>query len=443
MKPLVTFLALVVAVLLGRGAASQDSILNSPHNLSASGPGSTRAVSESEVCVFCHTPHNSSPAAPLWNRSEPGSTYTTYTSSTMKVAPGQPSGSTRLCLSCHDGTIALGEVLSRNQEIAMSGSSVMPAGRSRIGVDLSDDHPVSFRYATAAGASTELKPNPTDGTHSLLDDAGDVQCTSCHDPHDNSNGNFLRVDPKQAGLCGLCHAPQGWVASSHATSTATWNGQGSDPWPRTPYTTVQENACDSCHNVHRAGGKFRLLNTDVEEDVCFSCHNGNVAGKDIAGEFVKFRAHTVAATKGSHDPAETLTGRRTHVECADCHNPHRVNSTAVGGLPGSLQGVSGLDAAGKVVAAATKEYQICFKCHSDDADQNPRRIVRDSNQANIRRRFDPANPSYHPVVAAGRNPDVPSLKTGWTTASVIRCTDCHNNDTGPGNGGTGPKGPHG
>ena len=95
------------------------------HNLSTSGPGTTRAAAvggTSEVCVFCHTPHGATAAdqggatlrAPLWNRRVPaGATYTPYTSSSMDsqtIVAGfnnQPGGSSKLCLSCHDGTLAI------------------------------------------------------------------------------------------------------------------------------------------------------------------------------------------------------------------------------------------------------------------------------------------------------------------------------------------------
>ena len=40
---------------------------NTKHNLSVSGPGPAQATSETEICIFCHTPHNASPGTPLWN----------------------------------------------------------------------------------------------------------------------------------------------------------------------------------------------------------------------------------------------------------------------------------------------------------------------------------------------------------------------------------------
>ena len=69
-----------------------QSIVNTVHNLSISGPGEIKATSESEICIFCHTPHNSSPLRPLWNRNSPGLNYILYNSSTIQAAIGQPDG---------------------------------------------------------------------------------------------------------------------------------------------------------------------------------------------------------------------------------------------------------------------------------------------------------------------------------------------------------------
>ncbi len=425
------------------GVASAQDVVGSKHNLSASGQGTIRASAESQVCIFCHAPHNAAPQAPLWNRRDPGGQYDTYTSTTLKVAPGQPSGASRLCLSCHDGTIALGEVISRPADIGMVGPDRLPAGsRSTLGTDLRDDHPVSFGYSTSLGAlGTQLRANPTLSGRSLLDAQGQVQCTSCHDPHDDSYGKFLRTDPRYAALCNACHSPAGWDQSDHATSGRTWNGTGTDPWPTSDLTSVRENGCENCHVSHKAGGQQRLLRSSADETVCLACHSGTVATKDIAAELTKFRAHDPTLYTGVHDPAEVPNGRSTHVECADCHNPHQANSTPASGsgVSGALRGVSGLSSSGTPLSVATYEYEVCYKCHADDAASNPDRIPRLDAQANIRKQFDPGNVSFHPVETAGRNADVPSLKSPYTTASRITCTDCHNNDAGSG----GTNGPHG
>ena len=68
----------ILVVFILTNIISAQSIVNSVHNLSVSGPGSVIATSEDEVCVFCHTPHNSSPRQPLWNRSDPALNYSLY-----------------------------------------------------------------------------------------------------------------------------------------------------------------------------------------------------------------------------------------------------------------------------------------------------------------------------------------------------------------------------
>jgi hypothetical protein len=54
------------------------------------------------------------PNAPLWNRKLSGATYSTYNSSSIerqhRRAVAGPGGLSRLCLSCHDGTMAIGNV---------------------------------------------------------------------------------------------------------------------------------------------------------------------------------------------------------------------------------------------------------------------------------------------------------------------------------------------
>jgi hypothetical protein len=150
----------------------------------------------------------------------------------------------------------------------------------------------------------------------------------------------------------------------------------------------------------------------------------------------------VAASTGVHDPAEPAVIQARHVECADCHNPHATNSST-GLLPGSLAGVRGINSGGAEVKPATAEYQICFRCHADSPNMPAPRTTRQIVQTNARLEFATTNPSHHAVVGPGKNTNVPSLVAPWTTASTVKCSDCHNNNSGPGAGGVGPKGPHG
>lgn len=421
-------------------------IATSKHNLSATGSGSIRSTTETQMCVFCHAPHNASPSAPLWNKRTSGATYIPYTSSTSIARPGQPTGASLACLSCHDGTIALGELLSRGAVLPMTGGATgMPVGNSHLGTDLSDDHPVSFAYTSALAAARggELA-DPSSLTGKVkLDARGQLQCTSCHDPHDDTNGKFLVMPNQASALCVTCHTKPSWATSSHRTSSATWNGTGNNPWPHTTGTTVAANACESCHRPHTAAGKKWLMNALAEEVNCYVCHNGSVGKKNIQSEFTaKPSIHPVAATTGVHDPMETAVIQSRHVECVDCHNPHAVRATA-GALPGSLAEVRGVSIAGAETKTAVNEYEICFRCHGDSGGLPVPRTTRQVVQGNTRMEFQPTNPSFHPVAGRGVNTNVPSLLAPWTTASTMACGDCHNNNAGPGAGGTGPKGPHG
>lgn len=441
-------------------------ILSSKHNMSSSGPGDVKALTEDRVCIFCHTPHNATPLTPLWNRSiQEGVNYELYESSTLKVTLSQPTGPSRLCLSCHDGTVGIGAVLSVDGGIAMT--KELTARSTLLGTDLRNDHPFSFSYNEALPYDPELHPNLPDDL--LIYSGTAIHCTTCHDPHDNVNGQFLAVSNKNSALCTRCHNVSGWAASTHATSGATWNGSipTQNPWPwntkveaANQRLTVAENGCENCHVSHNAGGLQRLLKYQQEEDNCLkNCHNGQLGTTDIAAEFLKeSRHHPELATIGdssghAHDPTEDITSISGHVECQDCHDPHGVSQAPPqmpGMVNGRLQGVSGINKSGSAEVSSRFEYEICFKCHgnSDNALPVVTRVVSNMNKRLV---FDPTDPgltpSFHPIIDRGRNGNVPSLPSQDEPAlnanSIIYCTDCHDSDRSTKVGGTGPNGPHG
>ena len=432
---------LLLLLMVGTRPGGAQSIINTEHNLSASGPGDVRALSESEICIFCHTPHNSLPSSPLWNKDDPGYTYTLYHSSTIEAVPGQPDGSSILCLSCHDGTTALGSVLSRDSEIGFTGGiSSLPPGSSNISTDLADDHPISFDYTTGLAASDGQLKDPTAIVPPVALQNGRMQCTSCHDPHRNQTNDFLVVTNQFSELCFSCHDRDYWSFSAHATSTATWNGNGIDPWPRTEYLNVAENACESCHQPHSAGNRYRLLNELAEENNCLPCHNGNVAFTNVAAQLAKPYLHNVYGYNLDHDAAEDALVLTMHVECEDCHNPHAVNNAPAQAplANGRLSGVAGVDQSGNPVDPLQYAYELCYRCHADSPSKPVSLTTRQIEQNNVRLEFDPANPSHHAVNSAGVNPDVPSLIAPITESSIIYCTDCHGS-----NGSGSPEGPHG
>ncbi len=445
MRKLVIVGAIALAIFsLDATAWAASSILTTKHNLSASGPGTIKATVEKPICEFCHAPHRPGQSVPRWNRELSEVVYTTYHSSTLKAAVGQPNGASKLCLSCHDGTIALGKIKTEKNIIPFT-SITIPAGKTKLGTDLSDDHPISFTYDQSLAARNGQLEYPPLRQPVRLDKFSQLQCTSCHDAHDNTYGKFLVMDNTASALCVVCHRVRGWQLTAHRNSNASWNGVSPNPWFHSPNRTVSSNGCENCHNPHTANGREWLLNFNAEADNCYPCHNGNVASKNIQKEFQKPFRHPVGVSRGVHKPNEDPLWSSRHVECDDCHNPHVANSTQADPprAPGSLAELPGVNSAGSSTRPLLFEYELCYRCHADNPGTKSPTVVRWVFEKNLRQLFNQSNASYHPIEAPGKNPNVPSLLVPYTTSSLIYCTSCHNNDSGPKGGGAGPNGPHG
>ena len=475
---------------------SKADIINSKHDFRASSTANIKSVSASDACVFCHTPHNSGGASYLWNHQLSTRDFPVYSSSTLQstVTAIQPQDTSKLCLSCHDGTIALGDTVNDGSIAFAQGNSYsLPAdSASNLAGDqtFANDHPFGFVPRTGA----EVQNPPVSGAV-RLDKSGKLQCVSCHDPHredaDSTTRKFL-VRPNQASaLCLACHQKAGWDNSAHnvspdpAADMRYTQAQGA----HTGYTGIRNNGCESCHRPHAPQVAQRLVK-NLEENTCFQCHDGTVAARNIKADFLsKTYKHPVLLTPSIHDASEgpssaahslpeTSVGLARHSECEDCHNPHM--ATAASAQPplvsGALLGVKGQSSSNAFLPQAVNEYEVCFKCHGDSANKpqpfdkstagigygrNPQRQFDAGNLTayNTRAEFALSN-SFHPVTRA-RNlslTEVPSLRSTvmngsgapiatrpLSGGSLIYCTDCHNSDTGRnlGTSGSAPSGPHG
>ncbi len=486
-----------LAVMPASGGA-QTGIRNTKHNLSAPSLNPVRATSETQICVFCHTPHSGRTDAPLWNRNLSTATYTPYTSPSLQGATGQPTGYSKLCLSCHDGTIALGAVLNTPNTsppgtIAMTGTGaggVMPAGRSLIGTNLMNDHPVSFVFdqtvrtndgelvdpATLAATPLKLSEGATPGVENTM------QCSTCHDPHTSALPKFLRRSARgrTTNICLACHTKPGWAASTHEASSASVTIDGTA-------AAVSEHACMSCHAPHADLGAQRLLRAGATagvstiEATCYQCHTAGSVGQNIQSEFLKTSRHPVANATyaGRHNPVfitQPPTGLpenvllrpgvaapdarftdQMHVECVDCHNPHRATKAS------KLEGMRGINLAGTIianvrndssVAGLSQQYAVCFRCHGDSfATALPATLASGLTPKNKRTEFQTTNSSHHAVGGVGRNSsanlNAQLTPNGLSVNSVIKCTDCHNSNAYAATFGKvvaavgSPSGPHG
>jgi len=449
MRPILTDLALGAAGLalswgmpIGAPPARAD-IVNTVHNLTPGGPGDVKNPDPVGLCRFCHAPHGAGQTVALWNRVLPTEVYDLYESSTLEASLGQPTGASRLCLSCHDGTVALGDVINPGPDPVapldpLEGSVVLET-------DLSDDHPISFIFDESLAARNGELVSPSGLTGPVkLDGSGQVQCTSCHDPHEDRFPKFLVMSNENSAICISCHEKRDWGDSSHATSDADWSGFGEDPWPKTDFSTVAANACLSCHDPHSAAHPERLLLRDPEEQVCLVCHSGEVARTDLVTQLLKPSAHPIEETSGLHDPRENQLTMDRHVSCTDCHNPHSVSDTESDppSVSGQQRNVSGLDLSGAPVDTAQFAYEVCYKCHGLAEALSPR-VVRLDHVTNVRLETHSGNPSFHPVTAVGTNPAVETLIPPLTPSSRIFCHDCHNTDDAEFPGPSTALGPHG
>jgi predicted CXXCH cytochrome family protein len=197
--------ALLLAMLLTD--KPKATIVGSAHDFSGLNP-------DQQICIFCHTAHNADTTvvdAPLWNHTVTTKNYQLYNSPTMDAIPDQPSGASRLCLSCHDGTIAVDSYGGRTGTLFLKGNLA-------VGADgLANDHPVSFTYddalASKDGGLFSPSSTPSGLGSTIAKDMlfnGQLQCASCHDVHNGSaaatvNDNLLLITQIQSRLCLTCH----------------------------------------------------------------------------------------------------------------------------------------------------------------------------------------------------------------------------------------------
>jgi len=199
-------LALTLAVMLAvAGLAQAASIDGSPHDL-----GSYDGTNQ-RICVFCHTPHEAvAKDAPLWNHSDSAATYTMYSSDTLDASPSLTAGGSNisaLCMSCHDGTIALGSVSNTPRTAITNTTDAMATTvAGYLGTDLSNDHPVGFDFTSTLVTNDGGLNDPTALSYAAVFGTNNtVECASCHDVHDNANQPFLLVANTGSQLCLDCH----------------------------------------------------------------------------------------------------------------------------------------------------------------------------------------------------------------------------------------------
>ena len=257
-----------------------------------------------------------------------------------------------------------------------------------------------------------------------------------------------------------------------------------------PYT-INSAQCGTCHRAHAAKAPDLLKSGSPASlgslsTLCLGCHNGTGASPAVSIQYALVRPVNNAATREyySHDAVDATPAKahtesllnefggvsNRHSECADCHNSHQATATAA---RDSTQTVTGWDASGKLAGVSgvsvvngaagsaptytflsgadtnvvpanlvTREYQLCFKCHSGFTTLTSNTGLKASQYALDKGvEFNPANPSFHPVEAVGKNQTAkmadslagtsPFKMWDFTIGSTIRCLNCHASGTTP------------
>ena len=216
-------------------AAPGDGIRGTQHDFSGIGTPPT------SLCVFCHTPHMARSQALVWNHTLSSNTFSWDVPKTVSGTPYPTfqgdtyKGTTAKCLSCHDGSVAIGDVASWNGggQHSLLNQFVSDAFQVGRGGNMGKNHPVAMPYpwnnapSTYNGVTTgpgivlsEWVADPTTAGIRLYHDDGSgnmsigpvagkagMECSSCHDPHNGPEVEgvaFLRGTAD--GICDKCHS---------------------------------------------------------------------------------------------------------------------------------------------------------------------------------------------------------------------------------------------
>jgi predicted CXXCH cytochrome family protein len=477
----------VLAMCLAAGGASAQVVPNRDvlgvHDLSA-GTSPLRGPN-ANACIYCHVPHKSVTATPLWNQTLSTQPYTFYSSGTSQNVSVQPviGKVSTLCLSCHDGTVGVGQT-------AAYGTLKMSGSIEAMGSKLEGSHPFSLQLpikdAANLVASIAATHTTKDPTVKLID--GNVECSTCHDVHrqdtDPRSPNFLVRDASSGQLCLACHEVAARTVNSRDNSLSRWTSSvhsqsAINVAPKAGmgnYTTIAEYACSTCHVTHNATGPGLLrkninrpANVDDTAQACFTCHDGsdNLVQpiRNVLADFQKIGHPNSDSTNPHILGEEIVLDRNRHATCADCHNSHAasptVTFTGTPELRPSQTGVTGVAIDGSILKTAANQYENCLRCHGASANKQslakygymPTRALYVGDLLNVLLQFNTSATSTHPVMRDATNSSQPSLlNSQWDLSGKVQvramgtrilCTDCHNSDNNREFGGTGPNGPHG
>jgi predicted CxxxxCH...CXXCH cytochrome family protein len=360
------------------------------------------ATDANRKCTMCHVDHNIF-STMLNNNNTNGRSYNLRTAigTTPTVASGYTNSDYAtgggICISCHTNE------LSKNttaQKTEASSTKTMP---------------VTDANFSASAHKYNVASTMTNGGSTF-----NSNCSKCHNAKNGETTTFQSSTNKF-----------GVHDSTGRRLVAALGGSLAENY--------EEAFCYRCHSkaADAIGGTKK--STDAN-DWYGAVTNMSSPSTSIYQVFQKTYKHNVAGYSGIHKPSPTNETRtylsaNKHVECDDCHNPHAAKAVLhssnqvhvvaktnlisdsgplTGGLGAepttwSSSNWGGATAWPTTSSTATKEYQICFKCHAsyntDPSGWNSANIdwtdtTGPTAWTDVALEFNPSNGSYHPVVQA-------------------------------------------
>lgn len=221
---LVSLALLVAWAVVPAPTAADPALKATKHDFTTTGPSTTFRDAGASWCSTCHTPHSGRQTQLMWNQSFSTNTTIGFPASTTTVAgTSLPtdikdwSGTTKLCLSCHDGSVEVGTLahdawttpakITNTDRIVGSGGNLL--GTHPVGVPYPATGTEVYNGITTKATTTDFVASPS--SVKIFTDPGTsgkgIECASCHDPHNKAVPatpvKFLRV--AVADLCTTCH----------------------------------------------------------------------------------------------------------------------------------------------------------------------------------------------------------------------------------------------
>lgn len=276
MKITRSYALILGSALMLAGGTAAAAIVDSKHDLgSATLSGGNKVAQTDETCVFCHTPHAASTTTlPLWNKQLTAAPATVYSSTTIDGTTNFTGSTSMACLSCHDGTQAMDNIVNA------SGSGVYDAtGGGATGLSYTWTSPASTANADGTLVATALANLSTNlgDDHPVAIQYGGGGITAAATTAPTNDPDFGQVGVVRAGQPLLSTALVGGVQKWWFEDGVTAGMQSDEVrlYTRSITAGVDEPfvECASCHDPHKGENATFLRVANTSSAVCTACHS--------------------------------------------------------------------------------------------------------------------------------------------------------------------------